>query len=354
MVKHKKLNQSILIILVLAISLLFIAMISQFLLPIFLAGLFSALLQPVYQYVKRKVKGKENFASIIVVISSVLLILIPFGVIASLVVSEAIHIGENISPWVEDFVKKPGIAEEYLSQLPFYETLLPYRDDLIEKSGALVGAVSGFFVQSLSSFSRGTVNVLIDIVILLYVMFYFLSMGSKFLHKILYYLPLAHEDEAKLLDRFTSVTKATLKSTLIIGVMQGGVCGLAFLIVGINGVFFWASIMVFLSIIPAVGTALVWLPAAIVLALQGSIWQSIVLLVICGGIAGNLDNILRPKLVGKDTQLHDLFVLFGTLGGISLFGLSGIIIGPIIAALFVSIWEIYGEVFKQYLPDVKF
>ena len=197
-----------------------------------------------------------------------------------------------------------------------------------------------------------TVNALFNVVIMLYVMFFFLAEGAALLRKILYYLPMVHEDEERLLRRFTSVARATMKSTLIIGFLQGTICGLAFFLVGIQGAAFWGTVMAVLSIIPAAGTALVWAPALIILVVKGEILGAITLGVICGALAGNLDNFLRPRLVGKDTEMHDLFVLFGTLGGISLFGILGIILGPIIAALFITIWEIYGDAFSEYLPEV--
>jgi predicted PurR-regulated permease PerM len=111
--------------------------------------------------------------------------------------------------------------------------------------------------------------------------------------------------------------------------------------------------MVVLSIIPAFGTALVWGPAAIILAVNGSYIKAIGLALFCGIVVGSMDNLLRPILVGKDTQMHELMILFGTLGGIALFGILGIIIGPIVAALFVTVWEIYGIVFREVLPDVS-
>jgi predicted PurR-regulated permease PerM len=188
---------------------------------------------------------------------------------------------------------------------------------------------------------------------MLYVMFYFLTMGNLLLEKILFFLPLDDFNERLLLNRFTSVTRATIKGTLIIGIMQGTICGIAFAIAGIEGPVFWGSVMAVMSIIPAFGTAIIWFPALVILGLTGNFVGVIILLILCGLIAGNLDNIVRPRLVGKDTEMHDLFVLFGTLGGISMFGLLGIIIGPIVAALFITIWEIYGVAFKDYLPDVK-
>ncbi len=178
-------------------------------------------------------------------------------------------------------------------------------------------------------------------------------MGDILLQKILYFLPLDDENEQRLLDRFTSVTRATLKGTLIIGIMQGSICGVAFAIAGIEGPVFWGSLMAVMSIVPAFGTAIIWGPALIILALLGDFSGVLILAVLCGAVAGNLDNIVRPRLVGKDTEMHDLFVLFGTLGGISMFGLLGIIIGPIVAALFITVWEIYGDTFREYLPGVK-
>jgi predicted PurR-regulated permease PerM len=124
-------------------------------------------------------------------------------------------------------------------------------------------------------------------------------------------------------------------------------------VVGIEAAVFWGTVMTALSIIPAIGSALIWVPAAIILAAGGSYLKAIGLTLFCGLIVGSLDNLLRPRLVGKDTQMHDLMIFFGTLGGIAMFGLIGFIVGPIIAALFVTIWEIYGEVFKEFLPGAS-
>jgi predicted PurR-regulated permease PerM len=190
------------------------------------------------------------------------------------------------------------------------------------------------------------------VAILLYTMFFFLMDGSKLLEKILYYLPLGDEDERRMLDKFTSVTRATLKGTIVIGVLQGGLAGVAFAVVGIQGALFWGTIMAVLSIIPSVGTALVWVPAAIVLGAGGHVIKAVGLAVFCAVVVGAVDNVLRPLMVGKDTQMHELLILFGTLGGVFMFGVVGFIIGPIIAALFVTIWEIYGVVFQDVLPKV--
>jgi predicted PurR-regulated permease PerM len=346
-------NRTTLLCLVVTISALFLTMIHQFLMAIFMAGLFSAMVSPLYHRLTAKLRGRETLASILMVLGIVLLVLTPLTVIITLVVAQAISVGQSVTPWVQGFIKEPSTLTALLEKIPYYEEILPYRDIIIQKAGELVGTLSTFLIDSLSSFTKVTIDAIFSTIIMLYVMFYFLSMGDVLLRKILYFLPLNDDNEQKLLNRFTSVARATIKGTLIIGVMQGAICGVAFAIAGIHGPVFWGSVMAVMSIIPAFGTAIIWLPALVILALTGHYTGVAILAVLCGAVAGNLDNVLRPRLVGKDTEMHDLFVLFGTLGGISMFGLLGIILGPIVAALFITIWEIYGDAFKNYLPNVE-
>lgn len=351
-VKNALVNKVVLMVMVLLISGLFLTMIHQFLMAIFMAGLFSAMARPFHQRLTKRLKGRENLASILTILGIVFLVLIPLGILIGVVVGQAVHVGQSVTPWVESFIREPGAFSSYLAKVPFYEEVLPYRDMILEKAGQAVGIISNLLINSLSSMTKMTVNALFNIVIMLYVMFYFLTMGDVLLEKILYYLPLAHHDEERLLLRFTSVARATMKSTMIIGILQGGLCGFAFYLAGIQGSVFWGTVMAVMSVIPAFGTAIIWGPALAILALSGKFAGVFILAVICGAVAGNIDNLLRPRLVGKDTEMHDLYVLFGTLGGIALFGILGIIIGPIISALFITIWEIYGVVFQEYLPEV--
>jgi predicted PurR-regulated permease PerM len=137
-------------------------------------------------------------------------------------------------------------------------------------------------------------------------------------------------------------------------VLQGALAGIAFAVAGIDNAVFWGTIMAVLSVIPSVGSALVWIPASIILVMQGSVAGGIGLLAFCGLIVGSLDNVLRPRLVGKDTRMHELMIFFGTLGGILMFGIAGVFIGPVIASLFVTIWELYGIAFSDYLPEVYY
>lgn len=350
--KRELINKSVLLVLVLLISALFLDMISQFLMPMFMAGIFSAIFSPAHRWLTAKIGGRENLASMLILIGLVILVLAPLSILIGVVVGQAISVSQSVTPWVQSYINEPSAITGYMEKLPYYQEILPYRAVIIEKAGLVVGNISTFLINSLSSVTKLTVNAVFSSVIMLYVMFYFLTMGEVLLIKILYFLPLHDRDERRLLKRFTSVTKATLKGTLIIGALQGGICGIAFALAGIQGPVFWGTVMAVMSIIPAFGTAIVWGPALIILLLKGNFLGVGILAVLCGAVAGNLDNLLRPRLVGKDTEMHDLFVLFGTLGGISMFGILGIIIGPIVAALFITIWEIYGKAFEAYLPDV--
>ncbi|MFV0435868.1 MAG: AI-2E family transporter [Desulfopila sp.] len=351
--KRENVHKIVLLALVLLISAVFLTMIQQFLMPLFMAGLFSAMTIPAHRWLAKRLGDRQNLASILMILGIVVLVLVPLTMLIGVVVGQAINVGQSVTPWVQKFINEPTIITVYLNKVPFFQEILPYREMIIQKAGELVGLLSSFLIDSLSSATKITVSALFSSVIMLYAMFYFFTMGEELLERILYYLPLTDKDEGMLLHRFTSVTRATIKGSIIIGIMQGTICGLAFYFAGIDGPVFWGSVMVVTSIIPAFGTAIVWGPALLILLLGKDYGGAVVLALLCGGVAGNLDNLVRPRLVGKDTEMHDLFVLFGTLGGITMFGLLGIIIGPIIAALFITIWEIYGQVFSDFLPVVR-
>jgi len=346
-------NKWTLLIVVFLISVVFLAMIRQFLLAIILAGIFSALSYPMYRKFEIRFGGRRMLASAITIILIIFVVLVPLSGLLGIIATQAVKIGSAAKPWVEQQFSKPGALSQFLQSLPFYETIEPYRNQIIAKAGEFVGSMSGFIIDKLSSATIGTVSIIIDIFIMLYCMFFFLIQGDKILKKILYYLPLKDHDERRILDKFTSVTRATLKGTLVIGVLQGGLAGLAFAVLGIPSAVFWGTIMAILSVIPSIGSALVWVPAAIYLSITGHPAKGIGLFIFCGAVVGSLDNLLRPILIGKDTQMHELMIFFGTLGGIIMFGVIGMIIGPIIAALFVTVWEIYGIAFQDVLPKVE-
>jgi predicted PurR-regulated permease PerM len=349
---RRGIHKSFLLVLVLFISVVFLSMIRPFLMGLLLAGIFSALGHPLYRRLCRRLGGRQALASAVTLLIAVLVVLLPLTGLLGVVTAQAVKVGQSVTPWIQKQLATPASFSEWLGHLPFYEHVEPYRETILQKAGELVGTLTRFLINGLQAATMGTVNFVFMLFLLLYAMFFFLVDGEKLLEKILYYMPLEDADERRLLNRFTSVTRATLKGTAVIGVVQGGLAGMAFAVAGIPSAVFWGTVMTVLSIIPGIGTALVWGPAAIILAAQGHRGKAIGIAVFCGVLVGSVDNFLRPRLVGKDTEMHDLMILFSTLGGIAMFGIIGFIIGPIVAALFVTIWEMYGVVFKDALPEV--
>jgi len=345
-------NKVTLVLMAIGISALFFSMIQAFLMVIFLAGLFSALTRPLFRRFNIIYKGHRHLASATTLVLVIFVVMIPLMFLIGIVVAQAVDVGQSVTPWIRQTMKEPGVISSYLEHLPFFEQLEPYRETILKKAGELVGYVSKWIAGGLSSATFGTVYFGFLSFVFLYTMYFFQMDGDKLMKKILYYLPLDSVDESVMLEKFTSVTRATLKGTLLIGILQGGLAGTAFVIAGIDNAAFWGTVMAVLSIIPSVGSAIIWIPASIILMVQGSIAGGIGLMVFCGLVVGSLDNLLRPILVGKDTRMHELMIFFGTLGGIMMFGITGIFIGPLIASLFITIWELYGIAFSDYLPEV--
>ncbi len=347
-------NKFVIVLLVVFISAVFLSMIQSFLMAIFLAGIFSALARPLYQWLEKLMKGRRGPASISTLLLIIIVVLLPLAVLTGVVTGQAIKVSQSAMPWVKAQIDQPGAVTDFLEKIPYYEKITPHRGLILRKAGEMVGHVSQFLINNLSSATLGAVNFLFMLFAWLYTMYFFLMDGDKLLDKMLYYLPLEDHDEQRMLERFTSVTRATLKGSAVIGILQGGLAGVAFWAVGIPSATFWGVIMVVLSIIPSVGTAVVWVPAVVALALGGAVAKGVGLFVFCAVVVGSVDNLLRPILVGKDTQMHELMIFFGTMGGIFMFGIVGVFIGPIIAALFVTIWEIYGQAFQNILPDTGY
>jgi len=347
-------NRGVLIFVLVIISVLFFKVIEPFLQAIFVAGLFAALFHPLYRRLKTLLHGRESLASIATLLIVLFFVVTPLSVVFSIVVSQAADFTDRLIPLIQQRITSPGSVTDLLSKLPFYETLQPYRSMVLNFLSDLSRGLSRWVVDMAQSFTRGTISAAVSLLIVLYTMFFLLIDGDRFLYYVLYYIPLNDEDETKLLARFTSVTRATLKGTAVIGILQGGLAGMALFLAGIPSALFWAVTMMFLSVVPGIGGALVWIPAVIYLFLTGHVLSAVLVALFCALVVGAIDNLLRPKLVGSDTQLHELMIFFSTLGGLLLFGFMGFIIGPIVAALFVTVWELYGYEFSRWLPTTAF
>lgn len=347
-------NRSVIILVLAVISLLFYQVVKPFLLSIFIAALFAALFTPLYRWFLNRVGGRPALASLLTLLLVLFFVFVPLFMVFGTVLTQGLSIAQAAKPWVQQQIAEPGLITAQLQALPFYDQLIPYREMGLDWLGKITGAVSKSAIDTIQAITLGTFSALLSIVIILYTMFFFLMDGDRLLYYLLYYLPLDDKDETKLLRRFTSVTRATLKGTAVIGILQGSLAGIALHVAGIPSALFWAVAMMFLSVVPGIGTALVWAPAVIYLIANGEVLTGALLAAYCIVVVGSIDNVLRPKLVGNDTQLHELMIFFSTLGGLATFGFMGFVIGPIIAALFVTMWELYGSEFSEWLPTTAF
>jgi predicted PurR-regulated permease PerM len=243
--------------------------------------------------------------------------------------------------WVETVINNPLVAKIIGSDI-----------DWKEKAGEGAKVVSSFIIKAIGKTSKGTFQTILMSFIMLYTLFFFLIDGPALMQRIKYLSPIKDEYEEQIIDKFVSITRATVKGTIIIGLIQGTIGGVTFAIFGVGSSIFWGTLMVILSIIPGIGSAIIWIPALIIKMVTGHIGQGIGILI--GGIIISVsDNILRPILVGKDTKMHELMILFSTLGGIVLFGIVGFILGPILAAVFVTVTEIYASEYQEELENNK-
>jgi predicted PurR-regulated permease PerM len=350
-INPERFRATFLLLLVVAISLLFFAMVRSFLMAVFLAAIFSGLLYGLYQRLVRWFKGRESLASIATILIFIFALRIPLSGFLGIVTTQALDVSQAVGPWLQQQATRPDELDRLIQRLPFADAVAPYQGQITQKVAELAGNLGEFVFARLAAATKGTVMFFFMLFVMLYAMFFFLKDGPAVLNRILYYMPLSPEAENRLVEKFVSVTRATIKGTLVIGVAQGALAGAAFALAGIKGAAFWATVMAVLSILPGIGIALVWVPAAIYLIVIGKTVAAIGLALWCGLVAGTVDNLLRPRLVGRDTEMPDLLILLATLGGLALFGAVGIVVGPIVAALFLTIWEIYGEFFKGVLPE---
>ncbi|MEO6223411.1 MAG: AI-2E family transporter [Vicinamibacterales bacterium] len=347
-------RKAFLLVLVVGVSLAMILVLKAFLMTLMVAAIMSGLLRPVFVRATERVGGRKPLAAVFTVVFALLVIIIPLVAIGGLVASQAAEITTNVRPIVEKSISSPTYLDQQLQKLPGYDAYLkPYRKAILTKSGDVVKSMGGFLMSSLQDTTLSTVSFILNFFLALYTMFFFLLDGPAMLKAMFEYLPLRADEKELLIQRFLSITRATIKGTLVIGLIQGALSGVAFWVLAIPNAAFWGVLMTVLSILPVIGGALIWVPACIILFATGAVTKALVLAAFCGLVVGSVDNVLRPRLVGRDTKLHDLVILFSTLGGLVAIGVMGFIIGPVVAGLFVTSWQIFGIAYRDHLADVS-
>jgi predicted PurR-regulated permease PerM len=336
--------------LVVLVSVLFFNMIGGFLITLLLAAVFSGMVYPLFRLLEQRLGGRRNLAAVLTLMIVLLVVVLPLIGLMGIVVGQAINITELLRPWVEQRVHNGGDLR--LPQwFPFIDYIEPYREQIIAKAGQLAASIGKLMIGSLSKATQGTVIFFLNLFIMLYAMFFFLVGGPAITRTLFGYAPISRKNKELIFEKGVSITRATLKGTFIIGALQGILAGTAFAVAGIEGAAFWGTIMGVLSVIPGIGAALVWIPAVIYLMATGQNAAGLGLLAWCAIVVGSVDNLLRPKLVGGDTKMPDLMILISTLGGLGMFGAAGIVIGPVIAGLFMTVWDIFALAFHDELPD---
>jgi predicted PurR-regulated permease PerM len=350
------LRTAFVLLLVVSVTVLFLAVTWPFLKPLLLGALLAGLFHPLYRWISRLLGGRQSFGAVVTLLVLLILVLGPLSAFLGIVVQQALSISDQAIPWLRQHFGAASAfnAHDWLVQrFPALADYVPSQEQLLQNVGAAAKSAGGFLVTVASRMTATTAAFILNLFVMLYAMFFFFKDGQKILERIFYYLPLSDEDEVLMLARFTSITRATIKGTMVIGVIQGALAGIAFWVAGIDGAAFWGTIMTILSIVPGIGAALVWVPAVILLYVNGQYLAATLLLAWCAAVVGTIDNFLRPALVGRDAKMPDLLILIGTLGGLFLFGPIGFIVGPIVCGLFLTVWDIYGATFKQVLPPVK-
>ena len=329
---------------------LFFTMLWGFAQALLMAAVFSGILYPLYRRLQARFNGRANRAALATLGIAVLGIIIPLIFLIGLIAQQALEVTEAVQPLIEQQLDPSAESmNELPGWFPFADQLEPYAEEISAKLGELASGIASFLVGGLARVTEGTMVFFLNLFVMLYAIYVFLINGPQLIRTIMGYFPLSQADKDKMLQVGLSVSRATVKGTMIIGIIQGTLGGLAFAVAGIGSAVFWAAVMAVLSVLPGIGAALIWAPAVVYLLMTGHTVEGLGLLAWCAGVVSTIDNVLRPILVGRDTEMPDLLILLATLGGLGMFGATGLVLGPILAALFLTVLAIYSRVFADWL-----
>jgi predicted PurR-regulated permease PerM len=321
-----------------------------FFVPIVIAAVFAGLLHPLYKIFYQIFWRKAYLASFLCCFLLILVVLIPSFFILQSVISQMRELYSSAIPWVRDFTQR---WQEY----PIVENFMNSKIGkwLIEEVdwpsffNTITRNIASVATSVANRTYSGVFGLIADLVIMIFTLFYFLIDGEMILQKVKYLLPLKEKYQEMAFSSFLLMSKAIIKGTIIIGIVVGFFSAITLLIFGIETWMFWGFVVVVFSVIPLLGPSLIMVPAAIFKIISGHIWQGIGILLVTYIVLINIDNVIRPRVVGSSARMHDLLVFFSTLGGLSVFGVMGFIIGPVVAALFLTVLKIYSEEFKPQL-----
>ncbi|WP_258241089.1 MULTISPECIES: AI-2E family transporter [Pseudidiomarina] len=345
-----KLERRSFLLLLVLVSIAFGLILEPFWGAIFWACAVTVIFAPMQRWVLSKIGERPNTAALLTLLALMAIVVIPVILLTSAFVSEGVQFYQRIEAGEID---PRQILQRLRDAFPWVDQLLVEfgvdTNNLRERLSQALVSASQFLAKETFTIGQNTFSFLISLALMLYLTFFLLRDGKKLVHLIIKALPLGDEREQALFTKFAEVTRATVKGNLVVAIVQGALGGIIFWILAIPGPLLWGVVMAFLSLIPAVGAAIIWFPVSLYLYATGA-WISATVLVAYGAIViGLADNVLRPILVGRDTKLPDYVVLFSTIGGIALFGINGFVIGPLVAALFMATWQIFMKDFNGEL-----
>ncbi|VTU21046.1 AI-2E family transporter [Variovorax sp. RA8] len=320
------------------------------LLPFFGAVLWAValaiLFTPLYRRLLKRMPGRHNLAALATLAICLVIVIIPLAMVTVSLVQEASLVTQRIRTGEINFAR---YFQQVLGAMPQWLLNLLDRFGLGNVEAMLSriaqgAAQTGQLVATQAlNIGQNTFDFVVSFALMLYMLFFLLRDGAALSKLIREALPIARPHTHFLLNKFTTVIRATVKGNVAVAAVQGALGGLAFWVLGVQGALLWAALMAFLSLLPAVGAALIWLPVAIYFLATGHVWEGVALIVFGVVVIGLVDNVLRPILVGKDTQMPDYIVLMSTVGGMALFGVNGFVIGPVVAALFMATWDLFAS-----------
>lgn len=345
--KIRTLENRAFLLLVVIITITLFWMLRPFMLPLFWAVVLAVLFRGVYRGWLQLMRGWRNSAALVTLLTAVLIVIVPLALIGVALTNEVIGLYTRLADGAVDVEAPLRWIEE---QAPLVADQLQRfgiaPQNLTEWATQAAATVSQFVAQQAFALTQNAAQFAVMFFLMLYVLYFFIRDGDRLLELLVRALPLGDAREHRLFERFVLVARATVKGTLVVAAVQGGLGGVLFWIVGIQAPVLWAVVMAILALLPVVGTFLVWGPAAIYLFTVGQIGSAIFLVIGGAFVVGLVDNFLRPILIGRDARMPDWLVLVSTLGGLVKFGLTGFVAGPMLAAFFMVAWEIFGEEFS--------
>ncbi len=320
---------------------------------VFWGVVLAILFAPLYRRLHRAMKYKSTPAALVALLSIIVMVILPLSLIGASLVRQAVAIYTMVSSGQINF---GAYFVRIVHALPQWVVNLLERFELTDiaslqqKLSDGAAQISQTAAKQAIVIGSSTFDFLVSLVVMLYLLFFLLRDGQSLATRVKHAIPLPSSYKQRLFSNFTTVIRATVKGNVLVAAAQGALGGLIFWFLDVQAALLWAVVMAFLSLLPAVGAAIVWGPVAIYFLVTGSVWQGVVLIAFGVFVIGLVDNLLRPLLVGKDTKMPDYLVLLSTIGGMALFGLNGFVIGPVIAALFIACWDLFvsTEEFKAH------